>query len=140
MPLITGWSVPHPHARTPCAGEEIVHSRRKHRGRVNPLVVGSNPTGPKPTPSQAFSRSEGFLRNLLPGPSTLGQRLRADFAAFITASLQAGVTLSILLCRHATAVLSLSPGQSLGVSPLQASVTDLSAASQLGGWDAGAGV
>jgi len=29
------------------AGEEIVHSRRKRRGRVNPLVVGSNPTGPK---------------------------------------------------------------------------------------------
>src|SRR6185312_5454101 len=28
------------------AGEEIVHSRRKRRGRVNPLVVGSNPTGP----------------------------------------------------------------------------------------------
>ena len=28
------------------AGEEIVHSRRKLRGEVNPLVVGSNPTGP----------------------------------------------------------------------------------------------
>ena len=32
--------------RTKCAGEEIVHSRRKRRGKVNPLVVGSNPTGP----------------------------------------------------------------------------------------------
>ena len=29
-----------------CTGEEIVHSRRKRRGQVNPLVVGSNPTGP----------------------------------------------------------------------------------------------
>ena len=36
-------------SRTPPAqaeGEEIVHSRRKRWGRVNPLVVGSNPTGP----------------------------------------------------------------------------------------------
>jgi hypothetical protein len=46
VPLMTGLSIPHPPARTPCAGEEIVHSRRKLRGRVNPLVVGSNPTGP----------------------------------------------------------------------------------------------
>jgi hypothetical protein len=28
------------------AGDEIVHSRWKHRGRVNPLVLGSNPSGP----------------------------------------------------------------------------------------------
>src|SRR5690349_10195689 len=51
VPLMTGWSIPHPHARraTTCAGEEIVHSRRKLRGTVNPLVVGSNPTGPNPT-------------------------------------------------------------------------------------------
>src|SRR5579863_6517963 len=32
-----------------CTGEEIVHSRRKRRGQVNPLVVGSNPTGPTTT-------------------------------------------------------------------------------------------
>jgi len=96
--------------------------------------------GPYQLLLRRFSRSEGFLRNLWPGPSPLGQKLRADLAAFMTASLQAGVTLSILLCRHASAVLSLNPGQSLGVSPLQASVTDLSAASQLGGCDAGAGV
>ena len=55
MPLMTGRSIPHPHGRSepqierraPFAGEEIVHSRRKRRGRVNPLVVGSNPTGPR---------------------------------------------------------------------------------------------
>src|ERR1700683_1972875 len=28
------------------AGEEIVHSHRKRRGRVNPLVLGSSPSGP----------------------------------------------------------------------------------------------
>src|SRR5882724_9635003 len=27
-------------------GEEIVHSHRKRRGRVNPLVLGSSPSGP----------------------------------------------------------------------------------------------
>jgi hypothetical protein len=27
-------------------GEEIVHARRKLRGSVNPLVLGSNPSGP----------------------------------------------------------------------------------------------
>lgn len=52
-PLITGTSIPHPHVRGRCllavpvgTGEEIVHSWRKRRGIVNPLVVGSNPTGP----------------------------------------------------------------------------------------------
>src|SRR5260370_42311173 len=49
---MTGMSIPHPHALGSCtshgsgAGEEIVHSWRKRRGSVNPLVVGSNPTGP----------------------------------------------------------------------------------------------
>jgi len=49
---MTGRSIPHPTDRVPeragnaLAGEEIVHSRGKRRGRVNPLVVGSNPTGP----------------------------------------------------------------------------------------------
>ena len=42
---MTGLSIPHPHAH-PCTGEEIVHSHGKPRGEVNPLVVGSNPTGP----------------------------------------------------------------------------------------------
>ena len=37
---------PAPTRTVTCAGEEIVHSRRKRRGKVNPLVVGSNPTGP----------------------------------------------------------------------------------------------
>jgi hypothetical protein len=37
---------PAPTRTMQCTGEEIVHSRWKHRGRVNPLVVGSNPTGP----------------------------------------------------------------------------------------------
>jgi hypothetical protein len=54
---MTGERIPHPHAWSgplksaahPFTGEEIVHSRRKRRGKVNPLVVGSNPTGPKPT-------------------------------------------------------------------------------------------
>jgi hypothetical protein len=49
---MTGKSIPHPHALGSCtshgsgAGEEIVHSWRKRRESVNPLVVGSNPTGP----------------------------------------------------------------------------------------------
>ena len=30
----------------PLWGEEIVHSLRKRRGRVNPLVLGSSPSGP----------------------------------------------------------------------------------------------
>jgi hypothetical protein len=30
----------------PFMGEEIVHSHRKRRGRVNPLVLGSSPSGP----------------------------------------------------------------------------------------------
>src|SRR3954451_7641637 len=37
-------------------GEEIVHSWRKRRGLVNPLVVGSNPTGPTFPPSADFRR------------------------------------------------------------------------------------
>ena len=45
MPLMTGKSVPHPHGTT-ATGEEIVRARRKRRGHVNPLVLGSNPSGP----------------------------------------------------------------------------------------------
>lgn len=62
---MTGMSIPHPHAFRPCmshglgAGEEIVHSWRKRRGSVNPLVVGSNPTGPKSF--RRFSRKASHL-------------------------------------------------------------------------------
>ena len=42
---MTGKSVPHPIGQL-AAGEEIVHARRKRRGHVNPLVLGSNPSGP----------------------------------------------------------------------------------------------
>ena len=45
------------HTHGQCAGEEIVHSRRKRRGQVNPLVVGSNPTGPRLTNSAPQQRS-----------------------------------------------------------------------------------
>lgn len=55
---------------------------------------------------------------------------RADLASFTTASLQPGVSLSMLLWRHAIAVSELKPGQSCGMSPLQASAATLSAASQ----------
>src|SRR5579864_6098898 len=48
---MTGVEHPAPTRMALCTGEEIVHSRRKRRGEVNPLVVGSNPTGPKPTSS-----------------------------------------------------------------------------------------
>ena len=41
---MTGSSVPRPNSSD--EGDEIVRSRRKRRGRVNPLVVGSSPTGP----------------------------------------------------------------------------------------------
>ncbi len=37
---------------TPPEGAEIVHSHRKRRGRVNPLVLGSSPSGPT-NPSSA---------------------------------------------------------------------------------------
>src|ERR1700736_4069117 len=52
VPLMTGMSIPHPHAWALGlgTGEEIVHSWRKRRGTVNPLVVGSNPTGPTTLP------------------------------------------------------------------------------------------
>ena len=43
---MTGFEYPAPTCTSVCTGEEIVHSRWKHRGQVNPLVVGSNPTGP----------------------------------------------------------------------------------------------
>src|SRR5581483_4735612 len=46
-----------------CTGEEIVHSRGKRRDRVNPLVVGSNPTGPKPNRSRS---SNGSTPGVLP--------------------------------------------------------------------------
>src|SRR3974377_205365 len=66
--------------------------------------------------------------------------VRADFEAPATAFLQPGVSLSMLLCRHASAVLALRPGQRCGVSVLQASATLLSAAAQSGAGGAGAGV
>ena len=50
---MTGESVPHPNGAPqtrPSEGEEIVHSRGKPRGRVNPLVLGSNPSGPTTFP------------------------------------------------------------------------------------------
>ena len=66
-PLMTGRSIPHPHARIaspirrrrPYTGEEIVHSRRKRRARVNPLVLGSNPSGPI-----GSTRSPGAICNI----------------------------------------------------------------------------
>ena len=48
MSLITGQSVPRPNFSF-CdrdEGDEIVHSCWKQRGRVNPLVLGSSPSGP----------------------------------------------------------------------------------------------
>ena len=66
------------------------------------------------------------------------QRFKADRAAFTTASLQLGVSLSMLVWRQASAVASLRPGQSCGFSCLHASVTALSAASQPAGGGAGA--
>jgi len=63
-------TLPHSFNRA-CAGEEIVHSRWKRRGEVNPLVVGSNPTGPrssaaavmrKPTSTACASPSSPRLR------------------------------------------------------------------------------
>ena len=54
---------PAPSRTLQCTGEEIVHSRWKHRGRVNPLVVGSNPTGP-------ISNALLFII----GPGSIGRR------------------------------------------------------------------
>ena len=40
----------------PHRGEEIVHSLRKRRGRVNPLVLGSSPSGPtNPSSTHVFA-------------------------------------------------------------------------------------
>jgi hypothetical protein len=79
-PLITGWSVPHPHARARCAGEEIVHSRWKRRGKVNPLVVGSNPTGPNSTSGEHFffTRVSGVQANRVLGSNWGGVQMESS--------------------------------------------------------------
>ena len=61
MPLMTGKSVPHPHGRM-AAGEEIVRACRKRQEHANPLVLGSNPSGPTNF-DQALhaARSRGLL-------------------------------------------------------------------------------
>jgi len=72
---MTGKSIPHPHAFGSCtshgsgAGEEIVHSWRKRRGSVNPLVVGSNPTGPTTYRSADFRRDCASKHKVAPAPS-----------------------------------------------------------------------
>src|ERR1700688_755413 len=65
VPLMTGMSIPHPHAWAVGfgTGEEIVHSWRKRRGSVNPLVVGSNPTGPRTYRSAGFRRDPAKSTN-----------------------------------------------------------------------------
>ena len=89
VPLMTGRSIPHPHGRNespsiggtcPFAGEEIVHSRRKRRGKVNPLVVGSNPTGPNSTQvAAAQSAGHGIVANsALPGTRGVPESLLPD--------------------------------------------------------------
>jgi hypothetical protein len=50
MLLITGIERPAPHRMIAFAGEEIVRSLWKHRGKVNLLVAGSNPAGPTISP------------------------------------------------------------------------------------------
>src|ERR1700719_4647384 len=56
---MTGVERPAPTRMALCTGEEIVHSRRKRRGQVNPLVVGSNPTGPRPFRRTAAASHHG---------------------------------------------------------------------------------
>src|SRR5262245_52702517 len=51
-------------------GEEIVHARWKHREHVNPLVVGSNPTGPT-THLWSFSHFTETLTDLVGRNTTL---------------------------------------------------------------------
>ena len=65
--MMTGKSVPHPHGTT-ATGEEIVRARRKRRGHVNPLVLGSNPSGPtklSPRNNDADLREKRFAVKLL---------------------------------------------------------------------------
>src|ERR1700678_2189861 len=47
----------------PHEGEEIVRSHRKRRGKVNPLVLGSSPSGP------TNSRCSGTIGNDRGGPA-----------------------------------------------------------------------
>jgi hypothetical protein len=70
-PLMTGIEPPAPSRAPPAAraGEEIVHSRWKHRGAVNPLVVGSNPTGPIFKPTSAAPATPGQCHRLDRTPS-----------------------------------------------------------------------
>src|SRR6185437_6481051 len=58
-------TLPHSFNRA-CAGEEIVHSRLKRRGEVNPLVVGSNPTGPRSSAVSAPMRKPTSIASAPP--------------------------------------------------------------------------
>jgi hypothetical protein len=68
---------PAPSRTLQCAGEEIVHSRRKRRGRVNPLVVGSNPTGPIAPPKKGEPLPQWLGIAVAAGSQQVGNQLRA---------------------------------------------------------------
>ncbi len=89
MPLMTGKSVPHPHGRL-AAGEEIVRARRKRRDHANPLVLGSNPSGPTINPEfprihcprkPGKSRSLARLRFGRTQGNLATERAKQDFTA-----------------------------------------------------------
>src|SRR5450631_1439471 len=61
----------------PYTGEEIVHSHRKRRGRVNPLVVGSSPTGPT---TQFSPRANGVAPHAHSGGRAAVPRVEAPQA------------------------------------------------------------
>jgi uncharacterized protein len=50
----------------PHEGEEIVHSHRKRRGRVNPLVLGSSPSGPTNSRCYVISKARLALSDAPP--------------------------------------------------------------------------
>ncbi len=59
-----------PAPNNPVEGDEIVHSMRKRMAKVNPLVVGSSPTGPTKSAlilSNVAGDRGGFILSALTG-------------------------------------------------------------------------
>src|SRR5579863_5196739 len=88
---MTGVEHPAPTRMALCTGEEIVHSRRKRRGQVNPLVVGSNPTGPRPSRVRRYPHEQSrCVSNHKKWPAQRPDRLQAApqrVASWVTVAL-----------------------------------------------------
>jgi hypothetical protein len=90
----------------PHVGEEIVHSLRKRRGRVNPLVLGSSPSGP------TNSRCSGTIGNDRRGTgSSANPRKNRDVGTELAYKLR---SLTIAENRGHSDILGVTSGVTLG--------------------------